>query len=111
VRNRLADVLKCVVSQKLIPTIDGKRIMAKEVLVVTPPCARRSKNGNTSEIYQMINEGFQVGMHTIEQDLKRLVSQRKIAAEEAMNYSNTSAACTSSSPRSRSALLVFLQTP
>jgi twitching motility protein PilT len=36
----------------------------------------------------MINEGFQVGMHTIEQDLKRLVAMRKISAEEAMNYSN-----------------------
>ncbi len=88
VRNRLADVLKCVVSQKLVPTIDGKRIMAKEVLVVTPSVRAAIKNGNTSEIYQMINEGFQVGMHTIEQDLKRLVNQRKISAEEAMNYSN-----------------------
>lgn len=88
VRNRLADVLKCVVSQKLIPTIDGGRTLAKEVLVVTPSVKAAIKNGNTSEIYQMINEGIANGMHTIEQDLKRLVVQRVISVEEAMNYSN-----------------------
>lgn len=88
VRNRLADVLKCVISQKLIPTIDGKRTMAKEVLVVTPSVRAAIKNGNTSEIYQMINEGTQFGMHTMEQDLKRLVARHIISADEAMNYSN-----------------------
>ncbi len=36
VRNRLADVLTSVISQKLVPTVDRKRIMAKEVLIVTP---------------------------------------------------------------------------
>jgi len=88
VRNRLADVLKCVISQKLIPTIDGRRTLAKEVLVVTPAARSAIKNGNTGEIYQMITEGAAYGMHTMEQDLKRLCSQRVISAEEAMNYAN-----------------------
>lgn len=88
VRNRLADVLKCVVSQKLVPTLDGSRTMAKEVLVVTPGVKAAIKNGNTSEIYQMINEGTAVGMNTMEQDLKRLVTRRVISADEAMNFSN-----------------------
>ncbi len=34
VRNRLADVLTAVVSQKLVPAIDGKLILAKEILIV-----------------------------------------------------------------------------
>jgi twitching motility protein PilT len=88
VRNRLADVLKCVISQKLVPTLDGKRTLAKEVLVVTPAARSAIKNGNTGEIYQMITEGSAFGMHTMEQDLKRLCTQGVISLDEAMNYSN-----------------------
>jgi twitching motility protein PilT len=50
VRNRLADVLISVVSQKLVPSLDGKRVLAKEVLIVTPSVRAAIKNNNTSEI-------------------------------------------------------------
>jgi twitching motility protein PilT len=88
VRNRLADVLISVVSQKLVPTIDGKRIMAKEVLIVTPSVQAAIKNNNTSEIYMMINQGGAQGMITMEQDLKRLYLQKKITLETAITYAN-----------------------
>ena len=88
VRNRLADVLVAVVSQKLIPSLDGKRILAKEVLIVTPSVRAAVKNNNTSEIYMMINQGQQQGMITMEQDLKRLYQMKKISLENAMGYSN-----------------------
>ena len=37
VHNRLADTLRCVISQKLIPSLDGKRVMAKEVMLGIHP--------------------------------------------------------------------------
>lgn len=88
VRNRLADVLITIVSQKLIPSLDGKRIMAKEVLIVTPSVKAAIKNNNTSEIYMMINQGGQQGMITMEQDLKRLYLSKKISLENAITYAN-----------------------
>lgn len=88
VRNRLADVLRLCISQKLIPTLDGKRTLAKEVLVVTPSVRSAIKNGNTGEIYQMITEGSALGMTTMEQDLFRLVQRRLISREEAMGNAN-----------------------
>jgi len=88
VRNRLADVLISVVSQKLVPTIDGKRVMAKEVLTVTPSVQAAIKNNNTSEIYMMINQGGAQGMITMEQDLKRLYMLKKITLENAITYAN-----------------------
>lgn len=88
VRNRLADVLTCVISQKLVPTIDGKRTIAKEILLNTPSIKAAIRNNNTSEIYQMLMEGAAVGMNTLEQDLKRLVDERVISVEEAYNYAN-----------------------
>jgi twitching motility protein PilT len=36
----------------------------------------------------MLNEGFEHGMTTLEQDLKRLYVQKKISLENAINYSN-----------------------
>ena len=88
VRNRLADILRCVISQKLVPSLDGKRVLAKEVMVMTPSIRAAIKNNNTGEIYQMIAEGAEYGMITMEQDLRRLYLERKISLETAMNFAN-----------------------
>lgn len=88
VRHRLADVLTAVVSQKLVPSLDGKRVMAKEVLVVTPNVQAAIKNNNTSEIYMMINQSSNLGMVTMEQDLKRLYMAKSISLDNAIAYAN-----------------------
>jgi twitching motility protein PilT len=88
VRNRLADTLRAVMSQKLIPSLDGKRVLAKEIMLGLPSVRAAIKNNNTGEIYQMISEGIEQGMITMEQDLKRLYLQKKISLENALNYAN-----------------------
>lgn len=88
VRNRLADIFQCVISQKLVPSLDGKRVLAKEVLIATPSVRAAIKNNNTSEIYQMMSESNELGMITMEQDLKRLYLARKISLDVATNFAN-----------------------
>lgn len=88
VRHRLADVLVSIVSQKLLPGVDGKLVLAKEVLIVTPSVKAAIKNNTTSEIYLMINQGGAMGMITMEQDLKRLYLSKKISLENAVAYAN-----------------------
>lgn len=88
VRNRLADVLRCIVSQKLAPKIGGGRVLVKEVLWMTSSARAAIKNNNTGEIYQMMWEGTAQGQITLEQDLFRLLKQRLITPETAMNYAN-----------------------
>lgn len=88
VRVRLADVLRCVISQKLVPSINGKRVLAKEVMLSTPSVKAAIKNKNTSEIYQMMSESGDQGMMTMEQDLKRHYLAKRITLETAMNYAN-----------------------
>jgi twitching motility protein PilT len=85
---RLADVLVSVVSQKLIPGLDGKLVLAKEVLIVTPSVRAAIKNNNTSEIYMMMNQGGNMGMITLEQDLMRLFQQRRISKENLIAFAN-----------------------
>ncbi len=88
VRNRLADVLKVIISQKLIPTVDDKLILAKEVMLVDSSVKAAIRNQNTHEIYQMISERGHLGMTTMEQDLLRLYRNRIITKENAYNYAN-----------------------
>ncbi len=88
VRNRLADVLTCVISQKLVSSVDGKRVLAKEVLITTPSVKAAIRNNNIGEIYQMMMEGGDTGMHSMEQDLKRLYDEGKITKDEALNNAN-----------------------
>jgi twitching motility protein PilT len=88
VRLRLADTLSCVLSQKLIPTLDGKLTLAKEIMLMIPSVRAAIKNNNTGEIYQMMAESADIGMVTLEQDLKRLYLQKKISLETAMVNAN-----------------------
>ena len=88
VKNRLADILRCVISQKLVPNLEGKRVLAKEIMIMTPSVKAAIKNNNTSEIYQMISEGLKFGMISMEQDLKRLYEQNIISYEEALANAN-----------------------
>ena len=88
VRIRLADTLSCVMSQKLVPTLEGKLMLAKEVLVMIPSVRAAIKNNNTGEIYQMMAESGDLGMITLEQDLKRLYMSKKISLDNALVASN-----------------------
>jgi twitching motility protein PilT len=88
VRHRLADVLRCVISQQLLPKVGGGRQMAKEVLWVDASARAAIKNDNVGEVYQMMWEGGQDGQTTLEQDLYRLARKKKIKPEHAMDYAN-----------------------
>lgn len=88
IRNRLADVLSVCMSQKLVPTIDGKLVLAKEILSVDSSVKAAIRNQNIGEIYQMMVEGKRAGMCTLEQDLKDLHRKGLITQQSALNYSN-----------------------
>lgn len=88
VRSRLADVLRCIVSQKLCPRVGGGRILAKEVLWMTSSARAAIKNNHSNEIYQMMWEGWAQGQITLEQELFKLYRQGMITHETARNYSN-----------------------
>lgn len=88
VRNRLADVLTAVISQKLVPDLKGQLTLAKEVLIVTPSVRAAIKNNNSDEIYMMINQAADLGMITLEHDLKILYQTKKITYDTALKFAN-----------------------
>jgi twitching motility protein PilT len=75
-------------SQKLVPTVDGKLALAKEILSVDSSIQAAIRNKNIGEIYQMMVEGRRTGMCTLEQDLKELFRKGIISQQTAINFAN-----------------------
>lgn len=88
IRSRLADVLTCVISQKLIPSQEGKRVLAKEVMLTNSSIKSAIRNNNIGEIYQIIQQSNAQGMNTMEQDLAKLYEANVISYFEAYINAN-----------------------
>ena len=89
VRTQLGDTLQGIISQTLLPMAqsDGRAI-ATEVLINTPAVANLIREGQVSQIYSMMQAGASLGMHTLDQDLRRLVEAGAMAhvARKATRY-------------------------
>lgn len=84
VRIQLAGNLIGVLSQRLMPTVEGtSRVAAYEVMVNTTAIANLIRQEKVHQIKSMIQTGMQHGMMTIEQSLRSLVNQRVIRQEVA----------------------------
>jgi twitching motility protein PilT len=82
VRAQLAMALQGVVCQTLAKTADGHgRVVATEVLVVTPAVRNLIREGKTHQIYSVMQAGAAHGMHTLDQHLAELVRTRRITYE------------------------------
>jgi twitching motility protein PilT len=72
-RTLLADVLRAVVAQQLLPRSDGKgRVAAHEILVGTPAVRNLIRESKTAQLVSVMQTGQQQGMQTMAQSLERL---------------------------------------
>jgi twitching motility protein PilT len=73
-RHQLALVLRGIFAQHLLPSPDGRRRPACELLVNTSACANLIATGRTAQIYSVIETGGKAGMRTLDQSLAELLS-------------------------------------
>ncbi len=87
VRAMLAGVLKGVISQRLVPTLEGDgRVPACEVLTMTGRVRDMIVDINeTGKLYEAIGEGSYYGMQTFEQSLLNHYHNGRISLEAAMH--------------------------
>jgi twitching motility protein PilT len=79
VRTQLSIALEGIVTQQLLPTLDGRgRAVACEVLIPTPAIRNLIREGKTHQIYGALQTSGAVGMQTMDADLARLVRNGKI---------------------------------
>ena len=90
VRAQLSFVLEGVLSQQLVPKINGQgRAMAMEIMVPNPAIRNLIREDKVHQLYSTMQTGQnKFGMQTMNQSLVELYMKRQISYEEALNRSS-----------------------
>lgn len=88
IRTQLSSVLQAVVSQQLIPKINGDgMVMATEIMLVNPAIANLIRDAKTHQIDTQIQIGRKVGMQSMDNSLFELYKNKLISQANALAYS------------------------
>jgi len=81
--------LRGFVSQRLIPTVEGKRAAAIEVLLGTPLACDLIKRGEVAALKEVMQKSENLGMQTFDSALYSLFQQGKISLDEALKNADS----------------------
>ncbi len=88
VRAQLSFVLEGIVTQTLLPKAQGRgRVMAAEILVVTPAIRALIRDDKVHQIYSSMQAGKKFGMQTLNDALYQLYMSREVTADECLRVS------------------------
>jgi twitching motility protein PilT len=87
VRLQLSNVIEAIFSMRLIPAIEGRRVVAYEVMLGTSAVKNAIREGKSHQIDNIIQTSTEVGMNTLEMSLSALIKSNKITLETAQSYS------------------------
>lgn len=90
VRMRLADTLRWVVSQRLLPQVGGGRVAALEIMGMNIRIEEVILNGESEgkTFYEIIQDGEALGMQTFDTHILRLFQEGLITEETALSYAS-----------------------
>lgn len=86
VRIQLSMVLQAVVSQQLIPTVDGGIVPAFEVMLVNSAIANMIRENKVQQMDNVIYAGSSEGMISMDGDILRLYKEKRITRDNALMY-------------------------
>ena len=81
--------LQAFVSQRLVPTVDGKRVAAIEILLGTKLVSDLIHKGDIHGIKEAMEKSENIGMQTFDMHLLRLYKSGVISLEEALRNSDS----------------------
>jgi twitching motility protein PilU len=82
--------LRCVISQRLVPGMQGKLACAVEIMMNTPYISELLREGNFNEIKEIMEKGDTTGMQTFDQSLYNLYKSDAITIKNALAYADSS---------------------
>ncbi len=85
----LASSLKAIVSQRLVRTVEGARVPAVEVMLNTKLVADSVEKGDFSGVKDAMEKSMAEGSQTFEEDLARLIMEKKIDRKEGIAYADS----------------------
>jgi len=87
VRVQLASVLRCIISQQLVPRIDGNgSVLATEILISNPSVRNLILQDKTNQIQNVMLTHTKDGMQTLDMCLIGLMRRGIISAQSALTY-------------------------
>lgn len=86
IRQQLSLALAAIVAQQLVPSTDGSRFPAVEILTATDAVRNLIRTGNDHQIRSQLTISRAAGMITMEQSLAALVRSGQIGREEAFAH-------------------------
>ncbi len=86
VKTQLANTLKAVVSQRLIPTVDHDQVPATEILLTNSAVKSSIREGKTHMIDNIIQTSAEAGMMPLERSLTHWVKKNRVDKEVAYSY-------------------------
>ena len=84
---QLSMILKAVISQQLIPAVDGSLIPAFEIMVMNPAISNLIRDNKVHQIDGIIYTSAREDMISMDNSLLQLYKNRKITRETALQYS------------------------
>lgn len=87
VRAQLAQILLGVVSQRLLPRVDGGRVPACEIMIANSAIRNLVRENKTHQIDMVISTSVEEGMVSLDRYLADLVKRGEISTETAQMYS------------------------
>ena len=85
IRTMLAESLRGIISQQLMPTVDGtRRVVAVEILVATPAIANLIREDRCFQIPSIMQTGVKLGMCLMDDSLLALLQRNIISPETAL---------------------------
>ena len=86
IRVQLSMVLRAVVSQQLLPTVDGGLEPAFEIMLVNSAIQNMIREGKAHQMDNVIFSGLSEGMRAMDGDISRLFSEKRITKETALLF-------------------------
>ena len=86
IRTQLALVIEGVVSQQLVPAVDGSLIPAFEVMTVTPAVRNMIRESKAHQLDNVISSSAADGMISMDQSLLQLVKAGRISQDAALGH-------------------------
>ena len=85
----LGQNMRAIISQRLIPTIDGKRCAAVEILLGTKTIQELILNNRFAEIKEIMEKSENLGMQTFDGALYKLFKEQRIELDEAIKNADS----------------------
>jgi twitching motility protein PilT len=86
IRSQLANILMAICAQRLVPAINGGRVVASEIMVANSAVRSVIREGKTHQLDTIIQTGADQGMQTMDRTLVKMIQQGIITYDNAREY-------------------------